>query len=358
MTNIKDDPAYDPFPKSGLVKQYERFIRNYVEDFCRRYPHLNPQDVLFRAVELAKAAERTFKPELGFTFATQVGHHLKKLHHLHDQEERHQGVLIYRTEEDLAHEKAEEEGEPTDPANFAGGGNGVRLLFDLQWWEALLSDLISRVLHPTTEKRHRLKLGTQLRKSDNAIEAHKRISADLPHVIRQQPPTPELMGWIRALVDHLIRRQREADAEAEKRRAGDHSPTFLEATRNAVDVKFYKGRKPPRFLPKWMPMARLDDMWSHNQEEEGDSLHDTVASPDVSSTYEKELQAALEAVKAIRPTRTNPSDLRVLDWLEASLEGRTSGGLDQMAKDLGMLKGTASKVAHRLAKLFVERKAK
>ena len=205
------------------------------------------------------------------------------------------------------------------------------------------------MLHPTTEKRHRLKLGTQLRKSDNAIEAHKRISADLPLVIRQQPPTPELMGWIRALVDHLIRRQREVDAEVEKRLVGDHSPTFLEAVRNAVDVKFYKGRKPPRFLPKWMPMARLDDMWSHSQEEDGDSLHDTVASPDVSSTYEKELQAALEAVKA----RTRqPERLRVLDWLEANLESRASGGLDQMAKDLGMRKGTASKVAHRLSKLF------
>ena len=294
MTNIKDDPAYDPFPKSGLVKQNESDIRDYVKDFCRHYPHLNPQGVLFRAVELAIAAEQAFKPGRA-SFKTYLAYRLKELHRLHDQEERHQGVGIYRTEEDLAHEKAEEEGEPTDPVNFAGGGNGARLLFDLQWWEAMLSDLISRVLHPTTEKRHRLKLGTQLRKSDNAIEAHKRISADLPHVIRQQPPTPELMGWIRALVDHLIRRQREADAEAEKRRVGDHSPTFLEAIRNAVDVKFYEGRTPPRFLPKWMPMARLDDMWSHNQEEEGNSLHDTVAAPDSSSTYQKELQAALVA---------------------------------------------------------------
>jgi hypothetical protein len=144
MTNIKDDPAYDSFPKSGPVKQYEQFIRDYVRDFCRRYPHLNPQDVLFRAVELAIAAERTFKPELGFSFATHVGHRLKELHRLHEKQERAEGVPIYRTEEDLAHEKAEEEGEPTDPVNFAGGGNGVRLLFDLQWWEALLSDLISR----------------------------------------------------------------------------------------------------------------------------------------------------------------------------------------------------------------------
>ena len=278
MTNIKDDPVYDPFPKSGPVKQYEQFIRDEVDRFCKRYPQLRPPDVLFRAVELSIAAERTFKPALG-TFGTHVGHRLKELHRLHDQEERHQGIEIYRTEEDLAHEKAEEEGEPTDPVNFTGGGNGVRLLFDLQWWEALLSDLISRVLHPTTEKRHRLKLGTQLRKSENAIEAHKRISADLPHIIRQQPPTLELMGWIRALIDQLIRRQREADAEAEKRQIGDHSPSFLKAIRNAIDVKFYKGRRPPQFLPKWMPMARLDDMWSHHPEEEPMRPACTIRSP-------------------------------------------------------------------------------
>ena len=30
--NIQDDPAYDPFPKSGLVKQYEQFIRDEADD--------------------------------------------------------------------------------------------------------------------------------------------------------------------------------------------------------------------------------------------------------------------------------------------------------------------------------------
>jgi hypothetical protein len=353
--------AYDPFPKTGLVKQHERFIRDEVDRFCRAYPRLRHQDVLFRAVELAIAAERTFKPELGANFKTHVTHRLKELHRLHDKQEQAEGVLIYRTDEDLAHEKAEEEGEPTDPIDFAGGGNGVRLVFDLQWWEALLSDLISRVLHPTTERRHRLKLGLQLRKSDNAIEAHNRLSADLPQVVKQQPPDSELMGWIRAVIDHDIRRQREADAEAQKRLNGDHSPTFLEAIRNAVDLKFYKGRRPPRFLPKWMPMARLDDMWSHHPNSDTEveiNPHEVTAAPDTSSTYEKELQAAMEAVKAVRPTLTNTNEIAVLNALEAVLEGRTGGGLDRIAKDLGMLKGTVSKVARRLAGKFRVRKVK
>lgn len=98
---------------------------------------------------MANAAEKTFKPELGNDFSTYLGGfakngRLKELHRLHDQQEKERGVEIYRTKEDLAHEAAEEAGEPTDAVNFAGGGNGVRLLFDLQWWEALLSDIVCR----------------------------------------------------------------------------------------------------------------------------------------------------------------------------------------------------------------------
>jgi hypothetical protein len=39
-------------------------------------------------------------------------------------------------------------------------------------------------------------------------------------------PGPVLRGRIEALVDHLKRRQREADQEAEN---SDHAPVFLEA---------------------------------------------------------------------------------------------------------------------------------
>jgi hypothetical protein len=39
--NIKDDHAYDVFPKSGLVKQYEPFIRKTVSKFCSDAPGEN-----------------------------------------------------------------------------------------------------------------------------------------------------------------------------------------------------------------------------------------------------------------------------------------------------------------------------
>ena len=123
-----------------------------VRQFCKAYPRLDRQDVKFRAIELALAAEKTFKPELGYSFATYLGGfssngRLRELHRLHDQLVAAEGVKIYRTKDDLAFEEAEEAGEPTEPVNFAGGGNGARLLFDLQWWEARISDIVRHVAH-------------------------------------------------------------------------------------------------------------------------------------------------------------------------------------------------------------------
>jgi hypothetical protein len=271
--------------------------------------------------------------------------------------------------------------------NFAGGGNGARLLFDLQWWEALLSDIVSFIAPgpawrkqrwhslsghwfasgdsdnanlvegelPTTKLRHRVKLGTQLRKGDNARGVHKRISQDLPQVIKQQQPSSTLIGWLMAVVDHGIRRQREADDEAQKRQAGDHSPTFLEAIRNAIDVKFYKGRKPPRHLPQYMPMARLDDAYSHQDGSNGESdwkttLHDTIAAGRGGMALEQEMQEALAKAAAIRPTLTNKTDIEMLDSLVARLRGNSEGGLTKIAQEIGITKGAASKAFQRLKK--------
>ena len=145
-----------------------------------------------------------------------------------------------------------------------------------------------------------------MRKSDNASGRAQADIADLPQVIKQQPPSPTLIGWLMAVVDHLIRRQREADDEAQKRQAGDHSPTFLEAIRNAIDVKFYKGRKPPRFLPQYMPMARLDDAYSHQDGSDGESdwkttLHDTIAAGRAGMALEQEMREALQKLPPYVP---------------------------------------------------------
>ena len=63
MANIQDPGDYDPFPKSGLVNQYEPFIRSEVSTFCKRYPNVRRQDLLVEAIRLASRAEQLFKPE-------------------------------------------------------------------------------------------------------------------------------------------------------------------------------------------------------------------------------------------------------------------------------------------------------
>src|SRR5262249_23416698 len=102
---------------------------------------------------------------------------------------------------------------------------------------------------PTLASRHRLAAGVQLGGSDNAPATEQRISENLPEFLRQQPVGEVLKGWTKAFIDHLIRRQREADDEAQKRSAGDHSPTFLEAEQNPIDLRFPGARRPPKYLP-------------------------------------------------------------------------------------------------------------
>jgi hypothetical protein len=80
MSNIKVDPAYDPFPKSGLVKQYEPFIRAEVSKFCGQFPWVRYDDVLIEAVKLADQAAKRFNPDLGNDFSTLLRHYLKKLY--------------------------------------------------------------------------------------------------------------------------------------------------------------------------------------------------------------------------------------------------------------------------------------
>ena len=77
--NIKAETTYDPFPKSGLVRQYEPFIRKRVGEFCKRYPGLQRDGVLFEAIRIAQKAEKKFKPELGNDFSTFLEPYLKGL---------------------------------------------------------------------------------------------------------------------------------------------------------------------------------------------------------------------------------------------------------------------------------------
>jgi DNA-binding MarR family transcriptional regulator len=65
---------------------------------------------------------------------------------------------------------------------------------------------------------------------------------------------------------------------------------------------------------------------------------------------EQQKQAALEEAAAIRPKLKNRSDIDMLDSLVARLRGDAEGGLSEIAKEIGITKGAASKVVVRLKK--------
>ena len=105
--------------------------------------------------------------------------------------------------------------------NFAAGSNmpGGRLTVDLQWYEEWYEEW---------QKRHRVVAGTQK---------------------------------VRAVFAWSELRERVAQEEAETLRIGlGHPVVLLEATVQAVDVSFYRGRKPPTSFPLRGPIVSLDQL--------------------------------------------------------------------------------------------------
>jgi hypothetical protein len=68
MPNIKPEREFNPFPREGLVKAFEPFIRKEVNRYSEAYPHVPRMDLLIEAVRLATQAEVAFKPALGTAF--------------------------------------------------------------------------------------------------------------------------------------------------------------------------------------------------------------------------------------------------------------------------------------------------
>ena len=92
-----------------------------------------------------------------------------------------------------------------DPRTIAfRGGNGARLRFDWQW---SVGDLV---------KRFRVVFGLQAGAGTNARELADRLGG-ARDVLLNERPGDRLNAYLAAAGDHLHRRQREADDEAEKR---------------------------------------------------------------------------------------------------------------------------------------------
>jgi hypothetical protein len=111
--NIEPLDGPDPFPRTGLTKEYEPFIRGYAGKIFRNWPGSQYEEILNDLVRLSVAAERHHKPEKG-KFGTLLFWRFKRITRLlRKSRQQLPGGPSKSTKEDLERERAEAAGEPT-----------------------------------------------------------------------------------------------------------------------------------------------------------------------------------------------------------------------------------------------------
>jgi hypothetical protein len=336
LGNIKNDKAYDPFPRTGLVKEYEPFIRARVADFCKQYPLVDYQIALFEAVKIAVEYEPKFKPELKFDFSTPLRWELKGLKRkLVDKEQAHNKHLIHAKDGEVSEEilkqraaddaaaalhdrRAAEEKLDALPVSYGTGGNAAKVAF-----QAKGVTIGFRLFGATSAEA----LTDRFVWNSAFMD---RTSADLRILLGDQP---RLKDRMRAVIAHNERMEREADQEAENRRAGDYSPVFLEPRADLQpDIQISQPRqrttkpnvpKPVRISEK-PDIRRLDPILEQFDHSERVAL----------------LTAAAEA---LRPA-LDDKEGAILDWL-LSPRDRT---LTAVAGEIDITKGYASKLQGKI----------
>ena len=181
------------------------------------------------AALLAHKALEKFDPEPGYKFGTLLILYLRGLPKMFEEE-------TGWSHSDPSLEIEKPEASPT--AIFPAGANGTRLVFDL--WEFIDDDRKGAVL------------GIRLndRSESYAKGAQARISEALKALAAYDIKDDIALGRMRAAIDHVERREREAHQEAEDRARGDYSPTFLEARPVGFNLQLYRA-KTPRQNPRW-----------------------------------------------------------------------------------------------------------
>jgi hypothetical protein len=318
--NIAPADGPDPFPKAGLTKQYEPFIRDYAGKICRNWPGSVYEQVLNDLVRLSVEAEPHHKPEKG-KFGTLLFWRLKRITRL--LRNNRQQIKIpgpskeerEREKAEKARQKAEEAGEPIQPIIYRGG-NGTRITIDRQW-----------TANGSYDCRQRVIIGAQLNSTDEseAREAIERMSAALGRLLDDRPLTE-----IRAAIHDTI---------------GEH-----------VDVQFPKPRKPPNFH-KWPAMVLVSFDQVVGEDDDGGKLYlkDVVAGSDPRSipNADSDVDKLRRAIEAELPFLT-PNERKVLEW---KLD-RSGGRLSHWAARNGTDKGYASRMNSKIEKRLAQRMKK
>jgi hypothetical protein len=326
--NIKAEKAYDPFPKDGLVKQYEPFIRKKAGEWHKKYRWLRYDEILFELVQIAIKAEPQFKPKLGYQFSTFLEPYFQRIHRFAEREQKLQRLNVEILDDGFQKaQEAEEAKEAKTPEGvFYPGPNGPRYTLDFQWMEDV-------------SKRKRAVMRVRLA-STVALRDDWGVSDDMRFLVRVREHLDVRQAYIRAAFDHYERRQTEAHQEIENRKNGDYNPVFLDAKpkTGGVDIRERKGREPPRLLPDHVHMVSLGDAYSHDDEWVG-SLADTIAA---GGTPDSPELAVIEAIRAERPFLT-PLQAAIADWMLGLFSGTEERSQGQLADDLGRTDGYVSK---------------
>jgi hypothetical protein len=208
--NIAPGPEIDPWPRYGHAAKYKPFILHRIKPFLLKNGHLNRNEVITDAIRITWEASQKFKQELGYDFSTYLRHLLpNRLYDLYGIEKSN-----------------EDEKEPdilkTEPLRFLGGGNGARLVLD--------TGVLSVGVRVNGNDLDYL-LGTLERLRDN--------TAIIPRDHKDS------QAYLRAIVDHTERREREAQAEAEQ-----GGVVLLEARDLQADIRLFKDNRLLLFKPQ------------------------------------------------------------------------------------------------------------
>jgi hypothetical protein len=207
------------------------------------------------------------------------------------------------------------------------------MIFDWQWTFGALV------------RRFRTVFGFQAH--GDAADLTDRIE-ELRPILSERRPDPWLKGVFTAALDHLLRRQREADAEAEKRAVGDHSPSFFEAERVA-DMQFLGARQPPKFAPEYIAMLSFDEVGAIDDDGSHLSLHETI--PASQAQRQHEIGDAIKTIDEGRQFMSRVENIAA-DVAEETIRGAPYS-LASLADRLGMTKSGASKVLDRMLLKFL-----
>ena len=325
------------------MAQFKPDILTRVKTYCAKYPAVPFKQMLIWAIQIAQDLEPKFDPARAKSFSTPLQHHLKRLNRLAQQYinelNRPRGGMVPYTEQleqrlEDPRRKSGWSAPHTEPDAtrwrrsvwFPPASDGTNIVFDLLRGEqtaGLISGSLSGSLTPVIH--YRVTICMQAPPSEDPIAFQDRVSRALATLNSSEP------FQFRATI-----------AEA----ALCDLPAAIEVTKDAG---------PRKLDPKTIPTARRTTGRTH-YEEWKNGLRKVLdkGAPDlgkVPADYSKALGDAAEAERI----SLSPHEREAMDWIVRDLISPEPHTLTELARNMGISKGYASKLAKRVIKRLRDR---